>query len=183
MSGSLKLLRKNNWGSWETMDLTAWSKVRVDFPPPTCRGREQTSILQNIFIVGNTDKTFPTFSMHDSQIKYTASMCPLLGAEQYLITLLLIMFGTLTYHGMLANCWKDVTHSGMLTHCLPPSQEGEVHATEQHTTLRTARLRARSEVNTPPTIDHATSTSKLCRRHLMAPPRQPPSTPYPICFP
>ena len=34
MSGSLKLLRKNNWGSWETMDLTAWPKVRVDFPPP-----------------------------------------------------------------------------------------------------------------------------------------------------
>ena len=63
MSGSLKLLRKNNWESWETMDPTAWSKVRVDFPPPTCRGREQTSILQNIFIVGNTDKTFPTFSM------------------------------------------------------------------------------------------------------------------------
>ena len=183
MSGSLKLLRKNNWGSWETMDPTAWSKVRVDFPPPTCRGREQTSILQNIFIVGNTDKTFPTFSMHDSQIKYTANICLLLGAEQYLITLLFIMFGTLTYHGMLANCWKDDTHSGILTRCLPPpSQEGKAHATGQQTTLRTARLRARSEVNTPPTIDHATSTSKPCRRHPMTSPRQPPSTPYPICY-
>ena len=34
MSGSLKLLRKNTCGSWETINLTAWSKVRVDFPPP-----------------------------------------------------------------------------------------------------------------------------------------------------
>ena len=138
--------------------------------------------MQKIFIVGNTDKTFPTFSMHDSQIKYTVSMCPLLGAEQYLITLLFIMFGTLTYHGMLANYWKDVTHSGILTRCLPPSQEGEAHATGHNTTTRAARLRARSEVNTPPTIDHATSTSKPCRRHLMTSPWQPPSTPYPICF-
>ena len=67
MSGSLKSLRKYNWGSWETMDLTAWSEVRVDFPPPTCRGREQTSILQKIFIVGNTDKTFPTQPYHHRQ--------------------------------------------------------------------------------------------------------------------
>ena len=92
MSGSLKLLRKNNWGSWETMDLTAWSKVRVDFPPPTCRGWEQTSILQNIFIVGNTDKTFPTFSMHDSQAKYYARIWILLEDPQYLIALYILSF-------------------------------------------------------------------------------------------
>ena len=49
MSGSLKLLRKNNWGSWETMDLTAWSKVRVDFPPPTCRGRSRPLSCKNIY--------------------------------------------------------------------------------------------------------------------------------------
>ena len=54
-SGSLELLRKKNGWVWETMDSTAWSKPRVDFPPPTSREGEQTSILQNMFIFGNTD--------------------------------------------------------------------------------------------------------------------------------
>ena len=184
MSGSLKLLCKNNWGSWETMDSTAWSKVRVDFPPPTCRGREQTSILQNIFIVGNTDKTFPTFSMHNSQRKYYAHIWILLEDPQYLIALYILSFGMMTYHGMPANRWKDDTHSGILTHCLTPScQEGEAAATGPTASQsRNVRLPVRLEVNILPTQDHATSTSKPCRRHPMTSPRQPPSTPYTTCY-
>ena len=185
MSGSLKLLRKNNWGSWETMDPTAWSKVRVDFSPPTCRGREQTSILQNIFIVGNTDKTFPTFSMHDSQAKYYARIWILLEDPQYLIALYILSFGMMTYHGMPANRWKDDTHSGILTHCLTPScQEGEAAATGPPASQsRNVRLSVRLEVNILPTQDHATPPSTPSRRRTtMASPLQLPSMPYQTCY-
>ena len=51
--------------------------------------------------------------MHDSQRKYIAGIGLLLGGNQLLIKQLSIMFGTLTYHGIPANRWKDDTYSGI----------------------------------------------------------------------